>query len=153
MDDKLFFPLFFDLSDKRALIVGGGKIAARRAKALLPFVGRLIVVAMEPSDERWVLSAAGEIELLERSFAPKDLEGIFLVVCATGDEAVDETVRRLCRERGVFVNIASDKEKCDFYFPGVARKGSVVVGVTAGGTDHKKARETTERIRSLLEED
>ena len=152
MEDRLFFPLFFDLSDKRALVVGGGKIAARRTKALLPFVGHLTVVTKEASDELRALSDAGEIELLERPFAPEDLEGMFLAVCATGDETVDETVWRLCRERGVLVNIASDKDKCDFYFPGVARRGSVVAGVTAGGTNHSLAREVTEKIRKMLEE-
>ena len=77
---------------------------------------------------------------------------MFLAVCATGDETVDDTVWRLCRERGVLVNIASDKDKCDFYFPGVARRGSVVAGVTAGGTNHSLAREVTEKIRKMLEE-
>ena len=61
MEDRLFFPLFFDLSDKRALVVGGGKIAARRTKALLPFVGHLTVVTKEASDELRALSDAGEI--------------------------------------------------------------------------------------------
>ena len=147
MEERLFFPLFFDLSEKNALVVGGGRIAARRAKALLPFVGTLTVVAKEPSDELRALSAAGELALRERPFAPEDLDGMFLAVCATGDEAVDEQVWRMCRERGVLVNIASDKDKCDFYFPGVARRGSVVAGVTAGGTDHSLARAVTEKIR------
>ena len=151
MGERLYFPLFFDLSEKRALVVGGGRIAARRVNTLLPFVGRITVVAPEAAPELRALAAEGRLTLLERPFDDADLEGAQLVLCATGDEALDERVWRLCRERGILVNIASDKDKCDFYVPGVARSGSLVAGVTAGGTDHTKARETTEKIRKLLE--
>ena len=72
------------------------------------------------------------------------------MLAATGDTGADGEIRRLCSERGILENIASDKDQCDFYFPGVARKGPLGAGVTAGGTDHKKARELTEKIRELL---
>ena len=153
MEDRLYFPLFFDLSEKTVLVVGGGKIAARRVKTLLPFAGHIRVAAPACTDELRALAGEGAVIWRKRPFAPEDLNGAAIVLCATGDETVDTEVWRLCRERGIPVNIASDKEKCDFYFPGIARKDNVVAGVTAGGTDHKKARETTERIRSLLEED
>lgn len=152
MKDPLRFPLFFDLSDKSALVVGGGRIAARRIQTLLPFVGRLTVVAPACVPEVRALADEGKLTLRERPFEPADLDGVHLAVCAANDEAVDESVWRLCRERGLLVNIASDKDKCDFYFPGIARKENVVVGVTAGGQDHRQAREVTEKIRKMLEE-
>ena len=45
MGEKLFFPLFFDLSEKTVLVAGGGPVAERRVKALLPFAGHIIVTA------------------------------------------------------------------------------------------------------------
>ena len=153
MGDRLWFPLFVDLSDRTVLVVGGGPIAARRVKTLLPFAGQIVVTAPECTDELAALAAEGKIEHRPRRFEPSDLDAAAIVLCATGDAAADAGVRALCTERGIPANIASDKDKCDFYFPGIARKGSVVVGVTAGGTDHKKARETAEKIRELLEKD
>ena len=50
MGEKLFFPLFFDLSEKTVLVAGGGPIAERRVKALLPFAGHIIVTAPECTD-------------------------------------------------------------------------------------------------------
>ncbi len=146
------FPLFFDLRDRQVLVVGGGKIASRRIKALLPFAGRITVVAPECTEDLRALAGSGEIVWHARPFAEADLNGAFLVLAATGDAAADDTVWRLCRERGIWVNLASDRTKCDFYFPGVARKDSVIVGVTAGGTDHKRAREVSEAIRELLKD-
>ncbi|MBR6115493.1 MAG: bifunctional precorrin-2 dehydrogenase/sirohydrochlorin ferrochelatase [Oscillospiraceae bacterium] len=153
MEDRLFFPLFVDLSEKTVLVVGGGKIASRRTETLLPFAGHITVTAPETTQTIADLAEAGRIELRRRAFADTDIEEADIVLCATGDEAADRHVFTLCRERGVLVNLASDREKCDFYFPGIARRGSVVVGVTAGGTDHRAARETTEAIRRLLSEE
>ena len=152
MEEKLWFPLFFDLSDRTVLVVGGGPIAARRVKTLLPFTGRVVVTAPECTDELTALADAGKIERRARRFEPADLDGASLVLCATGDAVADGGIRALCAGRGIPVNVASDRDLCDFYFPGIARKGSVVVGVTAGGTDHALARETTEKIRELLED-
>ena len=150
MGGKLFFPLFFDLSEKTVLVAGGGPIAERRVKALLPFAGHIIVTAPECTDALARLAAEGKIERRARRFEPADLDGAALVLAATGDTGADGEIRRLCSERGILATIASDNDQCDFYFPGVARKGPLVAGVTAGGTDHKKARELTEKIRELL---
>ena len=150
MGEKLFFPLFFDLSEKTVLVAGGGPIAERRVKALLPFAGHIIVTAPECTDALAQLAGEGKIERRVRRLEPADLDGAALALAATGDAGADGEIRRLCSGRGILANIASDKDQCDFYFPGVARKGPLVAGVTAGGMDHKKARELTEKIRELL---
>ena len=91
------------------------------------------------------------ILLLKRPFAEADLDGSALVLSAAGDET-DKAVAAACRARGIPVNAASDIELDDFYFPGIARQGSVVVGITASGTDHKAAHRVSEAVRELLKE-
>ena len=39
------FPMFVNLKGKRILVLGGGKVAARKVKKLSPFGGRITVVA------------------------------------------------------------------------------------------------------------
>ena len=148
-----FFPLFVDLSEKNVLVVGAGHIASRRAAAILPFAGRVTVVAPEVSPSLEELADGGRIALLRRGFQPEDLEDAQLVLTATGDSELDKTVVTLCRERHIPVNAASDKTLCDFHFPGLARRENIVVGVNAGGTDHKAARPVTEKIREFLRND
>ena len=43
------------------------------------------------------------------------------------------------------MNIADDKSKCDFYFPGIYMKDEMVVGITASGLDHHKAKKGPDR--------
>lgn len=153
MAEKPYFPVFIDLSETAVLVVGAGKIAARRVQTLLDFAGRVTVVAPEVCEALIQLAAAGAVSLRRRAFEESDLAGAGMVLAATSDAALNARVAVLCRARGIPVNVGSDKTLCDFYFPGVARRGSVVVGVTASGTDHAAAKRTTDAVRRLLEGD
>ncbi len=150
--EALYFPLFVDLSKKRVLVVGAGTIAARRIRTLLDFAQRITVVAPDVSEEiRSLQTEAGDVlSVICRPFEPEDLEGADLVLAATNDPAVNETVGRLCKEKKIPGNVSHKKELCDYYFPGIVRKEQVVVGVTASGTDHAKARAVTEIVRKHL---
>lgn len=153
MSDRLYFPLFVDLTGKNVLVVGAGKIACRRIGTLLPFGPRITVVAPETAPEIAALAEEGGVVWLPRTFQEDDLDGMDLVLTAAGNADVDALVASVCRERHIPVNAASDKSLCDFYFPGIARKDRLVVGITASGADHKAARQTTEAIRRLLDEE
>ena len=60
MREELYFPLFVDLTKKSIIVIGAGKIAARRVKSLLPFVGDMKVIAPEVSSEITEMAAASE---------------------------------------------------------------------------------------------
>ena len=147
----LRFPLFLDLTQKNAVVVGGGKIAARRVFVLLDFVRRITVIAPELRPELESLASDDRIDVIRREFLQEDLAHADLVITATGVKAVDECVWRSCRDSRIPVNVASDQSKCDFFFPGIARKGNLIAGVSACGADHGLAKRTTEAIRALLE--
>lgn len=155
MGEKLFFPLFVDLTEKEVLIVGAGKIATRRAKTLLPFAGKIRVIAPEVSQEMADLAAFAEgvLEIVQRPFAPSDLDGAGLVLAVTNEKELNTKIGTLAREKNIPVNVSHEKELCDFYFPGVVRKEDVVIGVTASGSDHALARSMTEKIREMMEEE
>lgn len=146
-----YFPLFLNMKEKQVLVFGGGKIAVRRTKALLEFGARVRVVAPEISEELEELARETENLLLEyRRYRPSELEEEDFVLAATNDETVNTTIFRECRHKHIWVNVASDKEKCDFYFPGIVQEGDITVGVTANGKDHRKAAEVTAKIRRQL---
>ena len=75
----------------------------------------------------------------------------YMVIAATNDRKLNDEIHRVCREEGIYVNVASDRESCDFYFPGIYMRDEMVVGVTASGLDHKKAKRVREEIQKALE--
>jgi len=148
-----YFPIFLNMKEKQVMIFGGGRIAARRARVLLEFGAKVQVTAPEISKELEELAKERENLTLEyRKYRPSELQEADFVIAATNDEQANTIIFRECRHKNILVNVASDKEKCDFYFPGIAREGDITVGVTANGKDHRKAAEVTEEIRKLLRE-
>ncbi len=152
MNDKRkpYFPMFVDLSNKKVVVVGAGTIAKRRIRSLLDFTNHLVVVAPEVNRELKDLEESGRLTILKKKYDREDLYGADLVIAATNDTQTNNDIYSVCKCMGITVNVCSDKNKCDFYFPGIAKKDQIVVGVTASGADHKKAKTVIERIREIL---
>ena len=151
MPNTPYFPLFVDLSRRRVLVVGGGKIAARRVKALVQACLSIAVVAPAIHPDIAALAGEGRLTVQARAYRPEDLEEADLVLACTDDGALNAAIAGACHDRGIPVNDASDRRNCDFLFPGIARRGGIVAGVTAGGGDHRLARRATEAVRACLE--
>lgn len=146
-----FFPMFVDLSGRHVLVVGGGRIAARRVHTLTQFCPNIAVVAPAVHPDIAALAADGRVRLSARGYRAEDLDGVDLVLACTDDRTLNAAIAEECRARGIPVNDASDRHDCDFLFPGIARRGLVVAGINAGGGDHALARRATEAVRECLE--
>lgn len=148
------FPLFVDLSGKKIAVYGAGRIASRRIKALLAFAPLLRVTAPEAEAEIISLAKEGKLlwrrELFRAGEIPAD---VCFVLAATDDKEVNRQIANECKEKGIPVNVCSERELCDFQFPGLALGGDLVIGINAGGENHSLARRWTEKIRKEVEED
>lgn len=152
MKNKRYFPMFVDLSDKNIVVVGGGNIATRRVKTLLQFTRNVTAVAPIVTPELMELGKTGMANVLQRAVKHSDLTMAYMVIAATNDHKLNDEIYRVCKEEGIYVNIADDKEKCDFYFPGIFMQDELVVGITASGLDHKKARKVRLAIEQAMAE-
>ena len=150
-----YFPLFVDVSRIKVMFVGGGRIAQRRIKVLSQFGPRMIVIAPEVTEEIRSMAQAGKVQWLSRPFQETDLddEGIGMVIAATDDRQVNHQVGQIAQSRRLPVSVADCKEESTFYFPGIAKKENLVVGITASGVDHVKAAQLTRSVQKILEEE
>ena len=128
-----YFPIFLDMKDKMVIVFGGGTIATRRTRVLLEFGAKVQVIAPEISQELKELSQNQNLTLEYRRYRPSELQEIDLVLAVTDDETVNNTIFRECQHKNILVNVSSDQEKCDFFFPGIVQEGDITVGVTANG--------------------
>jgi siroheme synthase-like protein len=151
MEEYPFFPLFVDLSKKKIVVVGAGKIAKRRIEMLSPFTETVKVIAPEIHPGLLPLEEAGKLHILRKNYESADLDGAELVLSATNSAEVNDAVWHDCRRMQIPVNVSSDRRKSDFYFPGIAQRDNVVIGVTASGKNHAQAKELTEELRKFLE--
>lgn len=145
-----YFPVFFDLTAQRVLVVGGGEVALRKV-ALLERSGALItLVAPDVLPELQARAAAGKIILAIREFVPNDLDGARLVIVATSRRAVNRWIASLSEARGIPVNVVDDREASRFIVPAIIDRDPVLVAISTGGTSPVLARRLRERLEALI---
>jgi siroheme synthase-like protein len=141
------YPVFLDLHDVPVLVVGGGPIGARKVEGLAAAGARVRLVASEVSEQVEVTQVD---DLRARPFEPGDLDGVRLVVTATGVEDVDASVSALARARNIWTNAADQPIDCEFILPAIARRGRVTVAVSTDGASPALARELRNVIDAFL---
>ncbi len=150
-NEKKFFPLFMDLTQKKAVVLGAGRIGKRRIQSLLPYVGELTVIAPEAAEEIQTLAREKKVYYKAKKYEREDLYDADLVIAATDSPEVNKDIYSACKCLGILVNVASDQTKCDFHFPGLLEHDGIVIGFNGGGKDHKKVKKTRELVQEALE--
>ncbi len=122
------FPAFLKLAGRRVLVVGGGRVATSKMRALIDAGADVTLVA--PS----VCAAADQAgaRVTRRAFQPADLDGVWLAVAAATPE-VNKQVADAAEHRRVFVNAVDDPPHASLYLGGVVRRAGVTFAISTDG--------------------
>lgn len=131
---------------RRIVVVGGGVAGCEKVRRLVAAGAVVTVVDPSPAPELESL----DVRLDRREFQDNDVVGAWLVIVATGDEAVDDKVERAATEAGVWVNRADKHDGGGVTFAAVIERGPVTVGVSTGGSSPTLARWVRDRIDAAL---
>ncbi|MDE5823196.1 MAG: siroheme synthase CysG [Lachnospiraceae bacterium] len=148
-----YFPFFMDIEGKNGLIAGGGRIALHKLQKLLPFGAKLMVVAPRISEELEQFARQNDICVINRKFETKDLTDMCFVIAASDDGEVNAEIGRLCREKGILVNVVDDKEACSFIFPSLVKAGRLSIGISTEGSSQEVAASLRTQIASIIPAD
>jgi precorrin-2 dehydrogenase len=146
----LGYPVNLVVAGRRCVVVGAGRIAARKVDGLLNADADVHVVAPELGEQVRAWRDEGRIVVTERAFRPDDLDDAWLATAATDDRAVNHAVYEAGDERGVWVNSADDPDNCSFTLMSVIRRGDLVVTVGTGGRSPALAAWLKERVSAEL---
>jgi uroporphyrin-III C-methyltransferase/precorrin-2 dehydrogenase/sirohydrochlorin ferrochelatase len=144
------YPTALRLLGRPVLVVGGGPVAARRAKGLLDAGARVTVVAPVASAALKELADAGLLTWEPRTYRSEDVDGVWFVQTATGDSAVDAQVSSDAEAQRVWCVNASDHEASAAWTPAVAEVDDVKIAVNAGG-DPRRAMAVRDAVATALE--
>ncbi|MBZ5557212.1 MAG: bifunctional precorrin-2 dehydrogenase/sirohydrochlorin ferrochelatase [Acidobacteriia bacterium] len=148
-------PLFLNLTDRSAVLVGAGRVAAGKLRQLLAAGARVRIVAPEIGDEIAALARSPErlaLQLIRRGFVPEDLDGAWLVVAAA-IPAVNRQVAEAAEARRVFVNAVDDPPNASAYLSGVIRRDGVTLAISTSGDAPALTALLREGLDALLPRD
>src|SRR6478735_1397743 len=144
------YPTALRLLGRPVLVVGGGPVAARRAKGLLDAGAVVTVVAPVASPALKDMADAGLLTWEARPYLSSDVDGVWFAQTATGDPDVDAQVSADAEAQRVWCVNASNHEASAAWTPAVAVVDDVKIAVNAGG-DPRRAMAVRDAVATALE--
>ena len=144
-----YYPILLDLKGKKALVVGGGKVAWRKIDTLLEHGAMVHVIAKELNATLKEYAEGGRIAYLGSEFTEKHLSDVFLVIAATDDAQMNQEISEAAKSRGLLINAVDQPADCNFIVPSVLRRGDLQIAVSTSGRSPalaKKVREDLENV-------
>lgn len=142
-----YYPVNLDIRNRPCLVVGGGRVGARKVRTLIQCGAVVTVVSPETSPDVVKLAADRAIVLERRPYRPSDVVGKFLVIGATDDERLNRRINADAEHRNLLCNIADRPEICNFTLPAIVRRGDFVMAISTAG----KSPAFAKHIRKCLE--
>ncbi len=152
----MFLLIDLRLEGKTAVFFGGGRTAERKVRKLVENGARVTVISKSFTEGLLELREKGEIKLIEADLAetspviPEHIGGASIVIASTDSSKINTVVSRAARDEGVLVCAVDMPAVSDFYFPAVAQKGSIRVGVCTDGKSPLMSKQIKEKIQTVL---
>jgi siroheme synthase-like protein len=152
----MFLLIDLRLEGKTAVFFGGGRTAERKVRKLVEQGAHVTVISKSFTEGLLELREKGEIKLIEADLAetspviPEHIGGASIVIASTDSSKINTVVSRAARDEGVLVCAVDMPAVSDFYFPAVAQKGSIRVGVCTDGKSPLMSKQIKEKIQTVL---
>ncbi len=145
-----YLPIFLKLQGRPCVVVGGGKVAARKARLLCDSGAHVTVVAPELCPELEELVVRGMVHPVVSPFNPRALDDCVLVVAATNQPLINRRVSDMARERGIPVNVVDDPLRSTFIVPAIVDRSPLIIAISSSGAAPLLARLLRARLETLI---
>lgn len=143
-----YYPAFLDLKNKRAVVIGGGKVAERKVRGLIKAGASVKVVSPSLTSALENLSEKGKVSHVRRNYRKGDIKGAFIVIAATSS---GETNKKLARDADCLVNVIDSPSDCDFIVPSVVKRGPLTIAVSTEGASPAVSRAVRKEIEKYYD--
>ena len=143
-------PIFMNMRGRRAAVIGGGDVSARKCALLRAAGARITVTAPALCTTLAAQVERGEIEWVQAAYTPKALDDVDIVVAATNDRPVNAEVSCDAQRRHLPVNVVDDPELCSFIMPAIVDRSPLIVAVSTGGSAPVLARLVRARLEAVI---
>jgi len=143
------YPIMLNLQGRSAVVVGGGHVGIRKARALAE-AGAKVTLLTEAASTSCDCPPA--VQVRPGPYEARLLAGADIVMACTADRATNARIAADARQAGALVNVADQSEDCDFFLPAVSRDGPVVIAVGTNGTSPALAMRLRDELAEALPE-
>ena len=146
-----YLPLFIDVTGKKCLVVGGGKVASRK---LIPILStNMIVTLISPDIIDEIHQASNEhknLKIIKRKFNSEDIEDQFLIVAATNDTKINKEIAKISKEKNILINMAEDSISGNTLIPSVVDRDPIKIAVSSGAASPILTRLVKTKLETVI---
>ncbi len=147
------YPIYLELQDRRVVVIGGGAVAARKARVLLDCGARLVLVADKIDDAVVRATTGRNAELIRSKYSKNYLAEAVLAIAATNNHKLNERIYRDCQELEVLCNVVDVPDLCDFYVPATVRRGPLQIAIGTEGYCPAYSGHLRKKLEHMFTED
>ncbi|EAC9871623.1 bifunctional precorrin-2 dehydrogenase/sirohydrochlorin ferrochelatase [Listeria monocytogenes] len=140
------YPIMLDITGKKVVIIGGGKVALRKITGLLDAGADILVVGLKILPEIKAL----DVRVVEEAYRPEHLHAAFMIFICTDNLEVNQCVLR-DREARQLVNDTTDQANSDFFNMATVTKNELMVGISTGGGNPGYAKKVKREVSRLVD--
>ncbi|MDR1809768.1 MAG: bifunctional precorrin-2 dehydrogenase/sirohydrochlorin ferrochelatase [Prevotella sp.] len=142
----MFLPVSINITGKKILIIGGGKVGYHKASILSRFTDKAVIVSPDFHEGFETLP----FERLKKEYEPSDLNGAFLVYICTENETLNAAVKTECERRSILASVCDNPALCDFISPAIYKNGDLTIAVSSNGKDVRRSIAIRNKISKQL---
>lgn len=143
---KTFLPIAVDITGRRVIIIGGGRVGLHKATILSRFTREAIVISPVFREGFEQLP----FTLVQKEYTPDDLHGAHLVYICTEDGALNRRIKHDAETQGVWASVCDNPSLCDFISPAIFSDGDIDIAVTSNARDVRRSIRIRDRIREWI---
>lgn len=134
-----------NINGRKCVVIGGGRVALRKAKKIRECGGSVTVVSPE------FIDGFEEFITVKKKYGQSDLEGAFFVTAATDDRELNRKITADARGMNILAYAVDDAEVSDFILPASKTVGDITVAASTNGKFPFLAKRMRDEISENIE--
>jgi precorrin-2 dehydrogenase/sirohydrochlorin ferrochelatase len=126
-----YYPAFLNLKNKKAVVVGGGKVAERKVRLLLKAGANVKVISPAITKPLEKIRDKGNLKYVSRNYVKRDLKNAYIVIAATSSAEINT---KIAGESENLVNVVDTPSEGNYIVPSVVTRGPLIIAISTEGT-------------------
>jgi uroporphyrin-III C-methyltransferase / precorrin-2 dehydrogenase / sirohydrochlorin ferrochelatase len=142
-----FLPISLNITHKKILLIGGGKIALQKVNSLKQFTDKITILSIDFIEEL----KKTVYDRIQKSYQKKDLYGFDIIYACTNDQELNAQIKRDGGCLGKLVNVVDNPLLCDFVSPALIKRDNITIAVGSNAQDVNQSIAVRNRILEFID--
>lgn len=144
-----FLPISINVTNKKILLIGGGKVATHKASIIARFItDNVTVISPDFTTEIRQLP----FTFIQKNYDKNDLKDFFLVYVCTGDHELNRQIKADAEELGILTSVCDAPLLCDFVSPAIFKQEHLTIAVSSNAQNVYQSIAVRDRIAKLTDD-